>query len=106
MSDFFNILLKSLHKAWVGLIRKRLKACNCPVMQSLLTSVLRDTGGLLEGPQFVACEGVKILRFLVGRKAIYLRNSSAAGNPDEEMWGEEVDQEGFLDDDIAENGEE
>ena len=76
--DFFNALLQNFIVRLRALLRKRVKGASC-LREEFWWQVLQKE--LLSAPkaaQFLCCEGVKILRFLVTRSALYVRGQSSS----------------------------
>ena len=82
--DFFNALLQNFIVRLRALLRKRVKGASCLRQEFGLQFLQKELLSAPEAAQFFCCEGVKILRFLVTRSALYVRGQSSSCTRDGE----------------------
>ena len=76
--DFFNTYLQRFISRLKAALIKRIKHASCPRERYWFEVLQRELLRAPEAAQFVCCEGVKLLRFLVTRSALYLRGESGS----------------------------
>ena len=61
-------------------LAKRIRECEDPAEKGWLKEIKAEMTQSLEAIQFLACEGIKVLRFVIGRSDLYLRHKDKALN--------------------------